>query len=159
MLSPQLCHIPSTCVTCPVHLLSGRPHHIPVFAMSTVCLRLSYSLSAVYSICATVALQLQSASGDSERRSYNGNWLQANWFLCSRHTETVSESALYPLIPPPFLFSPFLPACQPQMPQVWHPFRTHAWANMCIARYMWVVKEFRRHLTTAGLTNKSKQLS
>lgn len=66
--------------------------------------------------------------GDSERRSYNGagngSWLCANWFLCSRHTETVSESALY--LPLSSLFSLYLLTSQPQMPQVWQPFRTHA---------------------------------
>lgn len=47
--------------SCP--LLSWRPHHISVCNMSAENLCLSYSLSTVYSICATMALKLQSALG------------------------------------------------------------------------------------------------
>lgn len=86
MRCPLLCDLPRRLLVCPLE--SGRPHQIYICYIYTSAqyLCLSYNLSTVYSICAIVALKLQSALRDSKRRSYNGvrigSWLLANWFLC-----------------------------------------------------------------------------
>lgn len=51
----------TSALVCPPQ--SGRPHGISVCNTSAENLCLSYSWSTVYSICATVALKLQSALG------------------------------------------------------------------------------------------------
>lgn len=127
---------------------SARLHHVGVCSRSARSQRLSYSLSILYSICATTALKLQPALGTprggprTEQATEAGSQLIGS---CVSGTQRQCQSQHFPsLFPrPPLLFPPSsssssIPVCQPQTPQAWHHLRTRAWANMYSVRCLCV---------------------